>query len=171
MPVHEYRKVFFDIPENDQEINGFFQNTERHILSVQKCGQCGLMRWDPGTGCPWCGSQSYTWEKVSGEGAIYSYQIVRHAILPGFRELAPYTVVLVELDEQRGKPTEHEALRMAGILVNADGKPAPPESVAIGKRVEVTFLDASQDFVVPAFKLTAEATSGRVWRHTDGKKL
>ncbi len=169
MPVHEYRKVYFDIPDNDQEVKGFFENARKHVLAVQKCGQCGLMRWDPGTGCPWCASQSYAWEKVCGKGTIYSYQIVRHAILPGFRDLAPYTVVLVELDEQRGKPTEHEALRMAGMLVNAEGKPEPPDSVAVGKRVEVAFIDASPDFVAPAFRLSAEKPPSRVWRHLDAR--
>ena len=57
---------------------------------------------------------------MSGRGHIYSYEIVAHAIQPGFKEWTPYAVVLVELDEQRGKPTAHEALRIIANLVTPD---------------------------------------------------
>jgi len=67
----------------------------------------------------------WTWQEVSGRGAIYSYEIVAHAIQPGFREQTPYAVVLIELDEQRGQPTPDEALRVIANLVKADFTPRP----------------------------------------------
>jgi hypothetical protein len=71
--------------------------------------------------------------------------------------------VLVELDEQRGKPTEHEALRIIGNLLTPELRPEPEANVAIGKRVRVLFQDLSEDFALPQFTLTDEAPQGRVW--------
>ena len=93
---------------------------------------------------------------MSGRGHIYSYEIVAHAIQPGFKEWTPYAVVLVELDEQRGKPTEHEALRIIANLVTPELRPEPEANVAIGKRVRVIFQDLSEDFALPQFTLTGE---------------
>ena len=52
---------------------------------------------------------------------------VHHAIQPAFKAHTPYLVLLVDLDTQKGKPTEHEALRVVGNLATPDGKLAPPE--------------------------------------------
>jgi hypothetical protein len=73
-------------------------------------------------------------------------------------------VVLVELDEQRGQPTEHEALRIIANLVTPEFRPEREENVAIGKRVRVTFQDLSDNFALPQFTLTDEPPVGRVWR-------
>ena len=64
---------------------------------------------------------------VEGKGAVHSYTEVHHAIQPAFKAHTPYLVLLVDLDTQKGKPTEHEALRVVGNLATPDGKLAPPE--------------------------------------------
>ena len=112
------------------------------------------MRYPPSHGCPWCGALEWSWREVSGRGAIYSYEIVVHAIQPGFREWTPYPVVLVELDEQRGVPTEHEGLRLIANLVTLDFRPEAEAQVAIGKRVRVVFQDIAENFALPQFTLT-----------------
>jgi hypothetical protein len=83
------------------------------------------------------------------QGHIYSYEVVHHAIQPGFKDWTPYAIVLVELDEQRGTPTPDEALRIIGNLVTADFAPEPESKVAIGKRVRVVFQDLASDFALP----------------------
>ena len=108
---------------------------------LRACRACGLLRYPPSHGCPWCASLDWEWKEVSGRGTIHSYEIVVHAIQPGFKEWTPYPVALVELDEQRGTPTEHEALRIIANLVTADFKPEAEQNVAIGKRVRVVFQD------------------------------
>jgi len=85
------------------------------------------------------------------------------AIQAGFRDWAPYAVVLVELDEQRGQPSADEGLRLISNLVTDDFEAEKEENVAIGKRVEVTFLDVSPEFSLPLFKLSVEAPQGSVW--------
>ena len=52
---------------------------------------------------------------------MHSYTQVHHAIQPAFKPFVPYVILLVDLDTQKGKPTEHEALRIVGNLTTADG--------------------------------------------------
>src|SRR5262245_5371553 len=100
------------VPDNESEWREYFALPRQPRLTLRACTACGLMRYPPGPGCPWCASREWSWREVSGRGTIYSYEVVAHAIQPGFRELTPYVVVLVELDEQRGEPTPDEALRL-----------------------------------------------------------
>ena len=164
MPSVEYRGMNLVIPENDSEWREHFKLARgSHKLMLRACKACDLMRYPPSHGCPFCGALEWSWREVSGRGHIYSYEIVAHAIQPGFKEWTPYAVVLVELDEQRGKPTEHEALRIIANLVTPELRPEPEANVAIGKRVRVIFQDLSEDFALPQFTLTDEPPEGRVW--------
>ena len=164
MPSVTYRGMNLVIPENDSEWREYFTLARSHRLMLRKCGACSLLRYPPSHGCPWCASLEWTWQEVSGRGHIYSYEIVAHAIQPGFKEAAPYAVVLVELDEQRGRPTPDEALRVIGNLVTPDLRFEREDEVAIGKRVRVVFDDLADDFALPQFTLTDEPPEGRVWR-------
>ena len=62
-------------------------------------------------------------------------------------------VLLVDLDTQKGKPTEHEALRVVGNLTTPDGTLAPPDMVkrvGIGTRVRMVFTDVGAGPVAAA---------------------
>ena len=164
MPNVEYRGMNLVIPENDSEWREHFKLARGHQLMLRACKACGLMRYPPSHGCPWCADLGWTWREVSGRGTIHSYEIVVHAIQPGFRDWAPYPVVLVELDEQRGQPTADEALRIVANLVRPDLRPEAEENVAIGKRVRVVFQDLADQVALPQFTLSDEPPAGRVWR-------
>ena len=164
MPVVEYRGMQLIVPENDSEFLGYFEAARQHRLVMKKCTACNLMRYPPGSGCPWCMSLEWTWQEVSGKGTIYSYEIIVHAIQPGFRAVAPYPVVVVELDEQRGVPTEHEGLRLVANLVDRQFQPEVEQNVAIGKRVQVVFQDLSEELALPQFTLSTEPPEGPVWQ-------
>ncbi len=71
--------------------------------------------------CPWCASPNATWTAVEGKGEVHSYEEVHHAIQPAFKAHTPYMVLLVDLDTQKGQPSEHEALRVVGNLTTPDG--------------------------------------------------
>jgi hypothetical protein len=164
MPTVQYRGMQLIVPENDSEFLGYFEAAREHKLMLKKCASCNLLRYPPGSACPWCMSLEANWQQVSGKGTIYSYEIVVHSIQPGFREVAPYPIVIVELDEQRGVPTAQEGVRLLANLVDAQFNPEAEANVAIGKRVEVVFHDISPDFTLPQFKLSGEAPQGRVWQ-------
>ncbi len=109
---------------------------------------------------------------MSGRGAIYSYQIVTQAVHPAFTDWVPYPIVLVELDEQRGLPwrdgreSEAVSVRLMANLCRRDDATAPEdeEQVAIGKRVEVCFVDLGDDLALPQFRLTDEPAEVVPWR-------
>jgi hypothetical protein len=152
------------VPDNDSEWKEYFAHCRQHRLMLRACAACGLMRYPPTHACPWCMDLGWTWREVSGRGTIHSYEVVVHAIQPGFKEVAPYVVVLVELDEQRGRPTPDEAIRIIGNLVRPDSTMEDETKVAIGKRVRVLFQDVAEHMALPHFALSDEAPAGRVWR-------
>ena len=165
MAVYEYRGQGINIPDNDTEYKGYFDAAREHRLVVKRCLDCGLLRGEPGPGCPWCPSLKWEWREVSGKGTIHSYQIVAHTVIPGFRDWAPFPIVLVELDEQSGQPTPDDGLRITANLLDGGLNPEQEENVAIGKRVEVVFLEGEDGFALPQFKLSGEPPKGRVWRY------
>jgi uncharacterized OB-fold protein len=152
------------VPDNDSEWKEFYAHARAGKLVARKCTACGLMRYPPTHACPWCMELAWTWQELSGKGTVYSYEIVHHAIQPGFKDSTPYATVLVELDEQRAKPTPDESLRIIGNLVKADFSFEDVTKVAIGRRVKVVFQDLADHFALPQFTLSGEPDEGRVWR-------
>jgi len=94
---------------------------------------------------------------------------VHHAIQPGLRDNAPYLVLLVELDTQRGEPSEHEALRVIGNLARDNGSLAPPDMVrrvGIGTRVRMVFTKLADGLALPQWTIDEGAPQpAKVWRY------
>lgn len=160
----QYRGMTLVVPDNDTEWTEYFANCRQHRLMLRACTACGLMRHPPTHACPWCMDLGWSWREVNGRGTIHSYEVVVHAIQPGFKEVAPYVVVLVELAEQRARPTPDEALRIVGNLVRPDFSMEAESNVAIGKRVRVVFQDVADHMALPQFTLSDEPAVGRTWR-------
>jgi hypothetical protein len=69
-------------------------------------------------------------------------------------------ILLVDLDTQKGKPSEHEALRVVGNLATSDGKLAPPDmvkGVGIGTRVRMVFADVGPGLALPHWTIDEAA--------------
>jgi uncharacterized protein len=162
-----YRGMALIVPDNDSEWKEYFANARQHRLTLRACSACGLLRYPPTHACPWCMDLGWRWQEVSGRGTIHSYEIVAHAIQPGFKDSTPYAVVLVELDEQRGQPTPDEGLRIIANLVKPDLTMEDEKNVAIGRRVRVVFQDLADHMALPQFTLTDEPPAGRLWRLPD----
>ena len=159
-----YRGMALIVPDNDSEWKEYFANARQHRLTLRACSACGLLRYPPTHACPWCMDLGWRWQEVSGRGTIHSYEIVAHAIQPGFKDSTPYAVVLVELDEQRGQPTPDEGLRIIANLVKPDLTMEDEKNVAIGRRVRVVFQDLADHMALPQFALTDEPPAGRIWQ-------
>ena len=160
--------VINDLDTANQE---FYSHCASGVLHLQHCPACDLMRYPTTTACPWCAGAEYGWRPVSGKGTGHSYTEVHHAIDPGFRQHTPYHILLVQLDEQAGRPTEHEALRINGNLVDADGELAGEalvSSVGIGTRARVVFKDMGGGIALPLWTVDADAEQPEeVWRYPD----
>jgi hypothetical protein len=78
-------------------------------------------------------------------------------------------VLLVDLDTQKGKPSEHEALRVVGNLTTPDGALAPPDQVrqvGIGTRVRLVFSDVAEGLSLPQWTVDATAKQpDKPWRY------
>lgn len=165
MSIHEFSGARLILNENDLE-RGYFEAASQHKLVMQKCKSCGVLRWPPGTGCPWCNSPELEWEEVSGKGTIFSYAIVVQSIIPGFREQVPYPTIVVELDEQRSMPESSEkSLRIQAMLVDEYFKAEKENNVAVGKRVEVVFMDVDPGFSIPMFRLSSSQPQETFWQY------
>jgi uncharacterized OB-fold protein len=165
----EYLGMMLTIDDVDKENMAFFNYCAQGDFRLQKGKQSGLLRYPPTTACPWTRDREYDWVSVEGKGSVHSYAEVHHAIQPAFREHVPYMILLVDLDTQKGEPSEHEALRVAGNLLTADGEFAPPETikaVGIGTRVRMVFKEVGDGFALPHWTIDAEAEQpANPWRY------
>jgi uncharacterized OB-fold protein len=167
--IADYLGMSLGIDDLDAENLAYFRYCAAHDYHLQRCGGCGLLRYPPATACPWCMRQDSRWVPVEGKGTVHSYTEVHHSIQPAFRGCTPYLVLLVELDTQKGKPTEHEALRVVGNLATPDGRLAPSElvrQVGIGTRVRMVFSDVAPNLSLPQWAID-NAEQESVWRYPE----
>lgn len=128
------------------EITQFYWDAAReHKLVIQRCDECGhYVHW-PAVLCTKCHGETLTPTEVSGKGTIYSFTIIKHVFHPIFADQVPYSLAIVELDEQPG-------LRVVTNIVDCAN-----EDLAVGMRVEVTFEDYD-GFTLPQFRPEAAAS-------------
>lgn len=92
-------------------------------LVAQRCGACAAHWLFRREFCPQCGTKPPQALALAGLGTVHAATTVYRAPDDQFRSIAPYTLVLVELDE--------------GVRVMGHGQPG----AAIGARVAVTFTE------------------------------
>jgi len=125
----------FLIPLGDEESDGFWEGTALGELRMQACGACGRLRFPPRVMCPHCQSTERRWQKVSGDGTIWSFVVAHPPLLPAYAPFAPYPVLTVTLAEE-------ESLRMVGNLVTGPQgaiNEIDPSTIVIGEAVHVVF--------------------------------
>ena len=166
-----YLGMPLEVNDLDVENLEYFKHCAAHDFHLQRCDACGLLRYPPTTGCPFCAHAQSTWTRVEGKGAVHSYSEVHHAIQPAFKQFTPYLILLVDLDTQKGKPTEHQALRVVGNLALPDGKLAPPDmvkSVGIGSRMRMVFADVAPGLSIPQWTIDETAQQpAKPWRYQE----
>ncbi len=122
----------------------FWEGCRRGELLMQRFPASGSFCWPPRPMDPVSRTLEHEWVPVSGRGTVWSVAIPHPPLLPAYTDLAPYNVVVVELEED---PT----LRMVGNVVAAADAPlnsVDPHSVAIGEPVQVVFAEVG-DMVLP----------------------
>ena len=133
------------LPAVTDDSAGFWEGTAAGELRIQRCSNCGQLRFPPRPMCPNCNSLEHTWDAMSGKGRVWSYVVPHPPLLPAFMEVAPYNVVVVELDED---PT----IRLVGnLLATPDGaiNEIDPATIQIGEPVQVVFQEAGEDVSLP----------------------
>ena len=115
-------------PLPDPDSAGFWDATREGRLAISRCQDCGTFQHPPHERCRACGGP-VAFEDVSGRGTIYSFIIVRQALVPA--ERVPYVIAQVEIEEQPD-------VRVVGVMADCE-----PEAVTIGSPVEVHFGELS----------------------------
>jgi uncharacterized OB-fold protein len=164
-----YLGMSLSLDDLDGENVAYFKYCAAHDFHLQKCDDCHLLRYPPTTACPWCASPKATWTAVEGKGEVHSYGEVHHAIQPAFKAHTPYLILVVDLDTQKGQPSEYEALRVVGNLTTADGTLAASEAVrrvGIGTRVRMVYCDVGDGLSLPQWTIDNEAKQpDKPWRY------
>ncbi len=136
MTVNYNKNEMIPAPVVDPDSKAFWDAVQNQELVFQKCGDCGRLRHPPRPVCPKCRSLNIEWEPSSGKGTIYSKTIYRKSPHPGMK--APFTVVLVELDE---------GLKLISNMVDIKN-----DDIKIGMQVEVVFDNLTDDLNLPKFR-------------------
>ena len=134
----EYNKP---LPEVTQDEKPFWDACKRHVLSLQKCQDCGSLRL-PSLICWNCLSMDSEWVTMSGRGRVYTWTLIYQRYHPGFVEEIPYNVAIVELEE---------GPRLVTNIVRCSN-----EDLRIGMEVEVVFEDVTEEITLPKFRPTLQ---------------
>ncbi len=117
----------------------YWEGARNDRLLLQKCSDCGTLRFFPRYLCTECGSDNTDWVEAAGRGTVHSFTVVHRAAFPEFQAQTPYVVALIDLEE---------GPRMMTNIVGADAL-----DVAIGDAVTVEFEDRGGDGAkVPQFR-------------------
>lgn len=114
----------------------FFEGAAQRKLLIQGCKSCGELHHPPTAACRDCGSLDLAPVEMSGRGKLFTFTVVHAPVTPPF--VAPYPVILVELEE---------GPRVVSELHGVD-----LEDIRIGMDLEVDFLDLPPDFGLPIFR-------------------
>ncbi|MBL1096354.1 bifunctional MaoC family dehydratase N-terminal/OB-fold nucleic acid binding domain-containing protein [Streptomyces coffeae] len=130
-------------PVVNRDNAGFWEGVAEHRLLLQRCTDCGTLRFPWLPGCGRCGSPEWETAEASGRGTVFSHVVMHHPPFPAFDP--PYAVGLIELAE---------GVRMVSGITGV-----PYDKVRIGMPVELEFLrvdDAKGTMELPVFRATAE---------------
>ena len=126
------------LPLVNEDNAPFWKYCRQAELRMQKCGNCGHVRFPASVVCPRCHSMEAQWVKLSGRGRVWSFVVYRQAYHPAFKDDIPYSVAIIELDE---------GPRMESNVVGCD-----MDDISIGMPVEVIFDDVTEEFTIPRFR-------------------
>jgi len=116
----------------------YWEYCRKHELRMQKCGECGHIRFPAGLLCPKCHSTEAAWERLSGRGKVFSYIIFRVPYHESYEKDVPYVVAIIELEE---------GPRMESNIIAES-----LEQIRVDMPVEVFFDDVTEEISLPKFR-------------------
>jgi uncharacterized OB-fold protein len=113
-------------------------------LRFQRCSSCGEWRHPPRVLCAACGAGEWSWERSSGRGAVFSWTVTHQAIYPAFAAVAPYVIVVMELDE--------------GVRIVTNLRDVDRETLALGLPLEIEIDHLSDTIGLPYARVAVAAS-------------
>ena len=65
------------LPAVTEDSAGFWEGTAAGELRIQRCSNCGRLRFPPRPMCPYCNSLDHTWDALSGRGRVWSFVVAK----------------------------------------------------------------------------------------------
>jgi uncharacterized OB-fold protein len=117
----------------------FWRAARERRLLLQRCPECGMLRWPPRPICPtcWRPAEDDDWTEVGQMGEIWSFVVYHKAFDPIFSDKIPYNVTCVKLDAG--------PIFISNVVDGND--------LMIGSRVTAFFDDVSSDLTLVKFQL------------------
>ena len=118
----------YPLPRANAQTQAYWDGCAQGELRYQRCAQCGHVQCIPRSLCDQCQSRDLQWNASKREGTVLTFTTVHRAPLPVFKEMVPYVIAIVDLDE--------------GFRVMANALPAVQQgALEIGARVRIGFKD------------------------------
>lgn len=124
----------------------FWQAGARGELAMQRCTQCGHIRFPIGPACTKCLSADSEWTPVSRRGQVLSHLVFHRGYTADWKGEVPYSVVMVQFPE---------GPRM--FLDVVDPEKAHVEQDLVDREVEIVFEMATDDIGVPRAKVVPQS--------------
>ncbi len=122
----------------------FWEGVDADELRVQRCSDCGELRFPPRPMCPDCHAVAWNTETLSGEGRVYSWIRPVHPRLPMFAE--DTIVALIDL--------------APGVRLVSNLCDVALEDVEKDMPVEVFFIDLGEGRRLHQFRPRSERSGG-----------
>ena len=119
----------------------FWLAAAEHRLVLPRCIACGTFRFPPAAFCYACRAQDVEWVEHDGDGTVYSFTVIRHAVIPDVKDALPFVAAVVELPDTNG-------CRLIGNIVDID-----PGDVRIGMDVSLDWYDVREGTAIPVFRV------------------
>jgi uncharacterized protein len=127
------------LPVVDVETQPFWEGCRQGKLLLQRCTQCGHVRFPPTYFCSKCHSAEHEWIHSAGRGRVFSWIVVRHPVPRDvYAADVPYVVALIALDE--------------GVRIPSNIVGIAPERMTANMPVRVTFRQATAEITLPLFE-------------------
>jgi uncharacterized OB-fold protein len=77
----------------------YLEGLTEHVLRYQQCTACSRAQTFAHDACQFCGAEALVWNTSTGRGHVHAVTVVGRAPSDAFRSLAPYTLVVVTLED------------------------------------------------------------------------
>ena len=133
----------YPLPRANAQTQPYWDGAAVGELRYQCCSDCGSVQRIPRSLCEQCQSSRLQWKVSRQTGRVLTFTTVHRAPLPVFKDMVPYVIAILDMDE--------------GFRVMANALPQACAGLEIGTRVRVGFQDV-HGMALPVVEAALEAT-------------
>lgn len=132
----------YPLPRPNAQTQAYWDGCAQGELRYQRCASCGHVQCIPRSLCEQCQTSDLHWHASSRLGTVLTFTTVYRAPLPVFKDMVPYVIAIVDMDE--------------GFRVMANAVPQTAHGeLSIGSRVRIDFTDV-HGMALPVVQVLAE---------------